>query len=128
MILLYLTAGGVIGTLLRYWLGGWIHSWSGTWLPWGTFAINIIGSFILGFAMRTFDHALVTPELRAFVTIGLCGSFTTFSTYTYETFVLAQEGEWLRAGLYSVGSLALGLIGLVLGVALAATMMRGRFS
>jgi fluoride exporter len=128
MIVVYMAIGGVIGTLLRYAVGAWIHNSLGTWLPWGTLVINITGSFALGFAMRTFEHSLVTPELRAFMVIGFCGAFTTFSSYSYETFALIQQGNWVRAGFYSIGSVLLCLLGVAVGVALAATMMRGRFS
>jgi CrcB protein len=124
MLLVYLALGGVLGTLLRYGMGGWVHSWAGTSLPWGTLAINVLGSLILGFTMRASQSLLISPELRAFITIGFCGAFTTFSTYTYETVALMQKGEWLRALMYALGSLVVGLLAVIAGFAAAARLLR----
>ena len=124
MLLIYLALGGVIGTLLRYGVGGWVHSWAGTALPWGTLVINVVGSLVLGFTMRASQSLLISPELRAFITIGVCGAFTTFSTYTYETVALMQKGEWLRAALYALGSLLVGLLAVIAGFAAAARILR----
>jgi CrcB protein len=124
MLLLYIALGGVIGTLLRYVIGGWVHQSTGTWLPWGTLIINVSGSFLLGFIMRATQSVIISPELRGMLTIGLCGAFTTFSTYTYETFALVQEGAWGRAALYSFGSLAAGFAALVAGTIVAALILR----
>ena len=128
LTLIYLVVGGAIGTVLRYFTNVWMYSWAGTRLPWATLTVNIIGSFILGFAMRTFEAGLATPEVRAFVTVGFCGAFTTFSTYTYETMILMQERAWVRMGLYSIGSVVVGLLAVMAGVALAGTMLRGRLA
>lgn len=126
LIIVYLIVGGALGTVLRYFTGVWMYSWAGSRLPWATITVNIVGSFILGFAMRTFETGLASPEVRAFVTVGFCGAFTTFSTYTYETVVLMQERAWLRAGLYSVGSVCVGLLAIMAGVGVANLMLRGR--
>ncbi len=124
MLILYIAAGGLVGTVLRYALGGWVHTWSGTWLPWGTLLVNMLGCLVLGFIMRWTQVVLISPETRALLTIGFCGAFTTFSTLSYETFMLVQEGAWLRAGLYSLGSLLTGFVALAVGVALAAALSR----
>ena len=68
-------------------------------MPWGTFAVTAIGSVLIGLTLRVLEGMSSTAELRALLTIGLLGAFTTFSTYTYETVVLIREGSWVRAGL-----------------------------
>ena len=126
VLYLYLAAGGVIGTLARYGLGQWIPGWAGAGFPWHTFAINVAGSLVLGFAMRAFEAVPVAPEVRGFVAVGLCGAFTTFSTFSYETVALMQEGHWARASLYAAGSVALGLLAVFAGTALAGAAFRLR--
>lgn len=123
MILAWLAAGGVLGTWARYGLTGWATSGAqGDW-PWGTFAVNVLGSFLLGFVLRGTEILPLSTELRLFLTVGFCGAFTTFSTFSYETVALVQQGAWLRAGLYSFGSLAVGLLALVAGLAIAAPLI-----
>jgi CrcB protein len=124
MLWIFLAVGGVAGTLARYSMGGWVHGWAGTWLPWGTLTINLLGSLVLGFAMRAAATLPVSPEVRGLVTVGFCGAFTTFSTFMYETAVLMQAGEWSRAALYAVGSLLLGLVAMGLGMAAASLLVR----
>lgn len=122
MILLYLAAGGVLGTLARYGLSGRAYSGSGPGFPWGTLAVNVLGSLLLGYALRAMDFAPVSPELRALVTVGFCGAFTTFSTFSYETVTLMQEGAWARAALYAFGSLGLGMAAMFGRLTLAALL------
>lgn len=119
MLYLYLSAGGVIGTLARYGLSKWIPTWAGTGFPWHTFAINLAGSLILGFAMRAFETLPVTTEVRGFIAVGFCGAFTTFSTFSFETVKLMQDGHWGRASLYAAGSVAVGLLAVLAGMSLA---------
>jgi fluoride exporter len=116
MLLVYIAVGGVLGTLARYAVGGWIQERAGTWLPWGTLAVNAIGSLVLGVVMQATQVMAVSPERRGFLTIGFCGAFTTFSTYSYETVTLLQHGELTRAALYAFGSLIVGLAALALGL------------
>lgn len=119
MILLYLAAGGVVGTLARFGLGGWIQSWAGTAFPWGTLVVNAVGSCVLGFVLRYAGLADLSPEVRGMLGAGFCGAFTTFSTLSYETVTLLQEGAWGRAAAYSLGSVALGLAAVTVGMGLA---------
>ena len=119
MIPIYIAAGGAVGAVARYALGGWIHTWAGSRFPWGTLTINVLGSLLIGFSLRYLEALPASPELRALVTIGLLGGFTTFSTYTYETVALLRDGEWLRGVLYSLGSLGVGLVAVAIGLAVA---------
>ncbi|HEX5520587.1 MAG TPA: fluoride efflux transporter CrcB [Longimicrobiaceae bacterium] len=124
MIYLYLALGGVLGTLARHALGGWVHSLAGTTMPWGTLAVNLLGSLLFGFLMRFAEAAPMAPEMRALLTVGFCGAFTTFSTLSFETLALLQTGERLRAALYAFGSLGLGLAAVVSGFVLAGALAR----
>ncbi len=124
MLYAYLALGGVLGTLARYSLGGWVHTWAGVAFPWGTLAINLLGSFLLGLAIRGAELSSFSPELRSMLTVGFCGAFTTFSTFTFETISLMQEGAWVRASLYAFGSLGLGLMAMALGLSAATLLLR----
>ena len=92
--------------------------------PWGTLVVNLVGCLALGLVIRWLQVSAVAPGVRPFLTIGLLGAFTTFSTFSYETVALLQEGQWLRAGLYMGGSVALGLIAMVAGMVLATALAR----
>lgn len=98
MLLLYLAAGGALGTVARFTLAGWVYDRAAEGFPWGTLVVNAAGSLLIGFVLRTLDVMTVTSEMRGFLTIGLLGGFTTFSTYTWETVALAREGQWAAAG------------------------------
>lgn len=124
MLYAYLALGGVLGTLARFSIGGWVHTWAGATFPWGTLAINLLGSFLLGLAMRGAELSSLSPELRGMITVGFCGAFTTFSTFTFETISLMQDGAWVRAWLYAFGSLGLGLMALALGLSTANLLLR----
>jgi fluoride exporter len=124
MILLYLAAGGVAGTWARYGLGRWVQEWAGPAFPWGTFVVNVLGSFALGFLLRATEASTISPETRAMLTVGFCGAFTTFSTFSHETIVLLQEGAWGRAVAYALGSLLLGLAAVAAGLGTAGWLVR----
>lgn len=124
MLVLYIALGGALGAVARYALGSWIHSWAGAGFPWGTFAINAIGSLLIGLSLRYLDAIVATPELRALVTVGILGAFTTFSTFTYEAIVLLQEGAWARAAAYTLGSLAIGLLATGSGLYISARVLQ----
>jgi CrcB protein len=122
--LAYVALGGALGALARYGISGWVYDRLGENFPWGTIVVNLVGCLALGVSIRWLQVTAVAPEVRPFLTIGLLGAFTTFSTFSYETVALVQEGQWLRAGLYVAGSVVLGLIGVVAGMALATTLAR----
>lgn len=115
MIGVYVAIGGAFGALARYGLSGWVQARAGGEFPWGTFVVNALGSLVLGFVLRVAESIVIAPEMRAFVAIGILGAFTTFSTFSYETVALLQDGEWARAGAYALGSLLLGLAAILIG-------------
>lgn len=95
---LYIAALGAMGCLSRYLLSNWVYGKLGRAFPYGTFAVNIIGSFILGLIMELGMHGTLIPSnLRMGLTVGFCGGLTTFSTFSYETFRLLEDGELLIA-------------------------------
>ena len=120
----YVALGGALGALARYGISGWVYDRLGENFPWGTLVVNLVGCLVLGLVIRWLQVSAVAPEVRPFLTIGVLGAFTTFSTFSYETVALLQEGQWLRAGLYMGGSVVLGLIAMVAGMALATAFAR----
>ena len=115
----YVALGGAVGSVARYRVGVAVQSRS-VGLPVGTLLVNLTGCLLLGFLIR---YALATPaispEIRALLTTGLCGGYTTFSTFGYETVALLEDGDWRRAGLYVAISLAGSLAGVMIGMAAA---------
>lgn len=126
MLLVYIALGGAAGAVLRYGVGGWIHGWAGPGFPWGTFVVNVSGSFLIGLSFRWLESTAASPETRALVTIGLLGAFTTFSTYSYETVALLRDGEWGRGAAYALGSLVLGLLAVGAGLWTASWTLHAR--
>lgn len=109
-------AGG-LGALARYGLEGAVSSRTAGGFPWGTFVVNVTGAFLLGLVFTALtEHLAVAPWIRTALTIGFLGAYTTFSTLSFETFRLSQEGAWLLAGLNALGSLAAGLVAVYAGV------------
>ncbi|HXY29572.1 MAG TPA: fluoride efflux transporter CrcB [Gemmatimonadaceae bacterium] len=116
-MLWFIAAGSAVGGVTRYLLGTLVQQRAGLAFPLGTLIINITGSLILGFVLR---YALATPaisaEVRALLTTGFCGGYTTFSTFSYETIALMEEGQHLRASVYVLLSVVLGLAATFLGI------------
>jgi len=98
---------------------------TGFGFPWGTLIVNVTGSFLIGFTVRYLDAVSVTPEVRALLTIGFLGAFTTFSAYSLESLALVRGGDWGRAAIYSGGSVLLGVAAVGCGLATAAMVLRG---
>ncbi|MBN1494080.1 MAG: fluoride efflux transporter CrcB [Candidatus Omnitrophica bacterium] len=92
--LFYIAFGGAAGSLLRYWASGLAHRIGGSSFPWGTLSVNLIGSFLIGFLWGMFESVIVPRNTRILIFIGLLGSFTTFSTFTLESFNLIRDGEY----------------------------------
>lgn len=102
--------GGGIGAGVRYKLGAWVQGLGGPSFPWGTFLINITGSFLIGLVLRLSLEGALSPEWRLFLAVGVLGGYTTFSTFSWETLTLVQQGEWFKAFLYGAGSVMLGFV------------------
>lgn len=115
-----IAAGGALGSVLRYWLSTWVYALAGRGFPYGTLAVNVLGCLLMGVLFvllveRMGESAL----LRAGLLIGVLGGFTTFSTFSIETFNLIEQGAWVRALANSVASLVLCIGATWIGVILA---------
>jgi CrcB protein len=110
--------GGALGTMARLWLGVYVATVTGLAFPWGTILINILGSLVIGF-FATFtgpDGRIAVPmDARAFVMVGLCGGFTTFSAFSLQTLDLARDQRWLEAGANIMLSVVLCLVAVAIG-------------
>jgi len=123
---MFVTVGGAAGALARYWLSGWVTTAFTGFFPLGTLVVNILGSLLLGFGMQAMEAFPVSAELRAMLTIGFLGAFTTFSTFSYETVTLLRDGDWTRATLYTGLSFALGLTAVLIGIGAASVLLKVR--
>jgi CrcB protein len=117
---LWICVGGAAGTGARYLLSGWALATLGPSFPWGTFAVNVIGSFGVGLLMQVgIATPLLSPTLRLALTTGVMGGFTTYSTFNYETIRYVQDGAWRLAvgnmALTLAACLAAGFAGVALG-------------
>lgn len=115
----WIALGAVPGALSRYYLTLFCTQKFGSRFPVGTFAINLSGSLLIGFWATLFQSMNANPALSGFVIVGFLGSYTTFSTYAFELSNLLKCGSYQRALLYGVGSPAVGLAGVAMGMALA---------
>lgn len=120
MQIFYIALFGACGCLSRYAVSGWTYSLVGKGLPYGTLVVNVVGSFLLGLVMEaTLHSSLLSPEVRMGITTGFMGGFTTFSTFSYETFRLFEDGSYLAAGANILLNIFLCLIFAGLGISLA---------
>jgi CrcB protein len=127
MSYLWVALGGALGSLGRYWFSAILPELVGRTFPWATILVNIGGSFVIGlFATLTGPEGswLVPTDARAFVIVGVCGGFTTFSSFSLETLNLARNGEWLAAGGNILFSVTLCMIAVWLGYAVAVALSR----
>ena len=107
--------GAGLGGVFRYILSYFIQKQFPPYFPFGTFAVNLLGSFILGLMIFGLDEKdLINPSLKLFIGIGLCGGFTTFSTFSFETFNLLRDSEFLFAGLNILANVLLTVFGIYL--------------
>lgn len=114
--------GGFLGSITRFWLAGVIYQRMGTRFPYGTFVINVTGSFLIGFVLTVLtERTHLSPNWRYLIPIGFIGGYTTFSTFAWETLAAARDGQFLIAGLNIGLSVVLGFVGVWLG------MISGRF-
>jgi CrcB protein len=125
MIYLYVAVGGALGSMARFWLANTMAVLTGTEFPYGTLLINVIGSFVISFfgmLTGTSQRFAVPYEARIFVTVGLCGGFTTFSSFSLQTMELLRTGQPGRAGIYIAASVILCLSACALGFASASAL------
>lgn len=119
MAVLLVAIGGGIGSATRYLVGGWFAARFGSAFPYGTFAINVTASFIVGFFLAfAQERVSLAPNLRLFVAVGFIGGYSTFSTFEYESVRLLQDGEMLLGAIYLLGSVITGGLAVIGGIAL----------
>jgi CrcB protein len=116
----YVAFGSAVGGVARYLLGGWIQQRAGTSFPVQTLFFNVTGSFLLGFLQHyALSNTAISHEVRAMLTMGFCAGYTTFSTFSFETARLLEDGDWRRAALYITLSVTLTVLAAVLGIVAA---------
>jgi len=123
----WIALGSAIGGVARYWCSGLAAEAIGETFPWGTLIVNVAGSFVIGFfaTLSGPDGRMLIPsDARQFVMVGLCGGYTTFSSFSLQTLNLMRDGDWLRAGGNVVLSVALCMIAVWLGHVAAAGLNR----
>ena len=117
---LAIAAGGAVGSVLRFWMSTWGHTISGRSFPYGTLTVNVLGCLAMGFLFVLFiDRMSDNVVWRAGILIGVLGGFTTFSSFSIETFSLIEQGAWFKAFANMLGSLVLCVgatwVGVILG-------------
>ncbi len=125
----WIAVGSALGGVARHWSGEAAARLLGLAFPWGTLFVNVLGSFVIGlfFAATGPDgRVTVSAEAKAFVMVGLCGGFTTFSAFSLQTLALMQDGEWLRAGANIAASVILCLLAVWLGYVAAQVLSMTR--
>lgn len=128
MIRLAIALGGLAGALARFGVGEALGAWTGNAFPWPTLLVNLSGSLLLGALMQALPLTTVSAATRAGLTVGLCGGFTTFSTFSFETVSLLQHGAWAPALLYAGASAAGAMGAVVIGMASAARLFQRRLA
>ena len=125
-LILAIAAGGAVGALARHFAAAGVMALAGPGFPWGIFVVNVLGSALMGLLVEAFAFGtLVGAELRAFLTVGILGAFTTFSTFSLDAVLLLQRGHTAQALTYIGGSVVLSIAGLYLGMLIGRTLMAG---
>ena len=118
--ILWISLGAIIGANMRYFVARFSMKYLSSSIPYGTFIVNITGSFILGFFLAwTIERVLVDPRWKPFIAIGFCGAYTTYSSYSYETIALLEQGNYSVAALNFLFNNIFSLFATVAGIALA---------
>ena len=117
---LAISAGAIAGANLRYWMSRYALRVLGPVFPYGTLAINVLGSFVLGFfLMWTTERVIADPRWRLLIAVGFCGGFTTFSSYAYETMAFFEQGQWTLMAANFLANNLLSCAAVLAGMALA---------
>ena len=120
MNVLLIALGGSIGAVARYGLSGFVQRFTSPYFPFGTFTVNIVGCLVFGILAGIAEQRFALgPQARAFLLIGVLGGFTTFSSFTYETFQLLRDAEIARAALNVFGQVIVGLAAMWAGFVIA---------
>jgi len=115
--ILLISTGAILGANARYWIGDWIAQKWGAAFPYGTLVINLTGSLLIGlFVSLATERFLIDPRWRLLLVVGFLGAYTTFSTYTLESFNLLERGQWLLGLTNALGSVLAGLLAVGLGL------------
>jgi CrcB protein len=123
---IWVIVGGALGTGARFWVSGFVAQRIGEFFPFGTLVVNVTGSFVIGFFAEFTDPQgpfLIPLGFRQFFMMGVCGGYTTFSSFSLQTLDLAQDGDWLKAGLNTLLSLVCCLVAVWLGRILALALV-----
>lgn len=119
---LLVALGGAIGASARYLFGMWLQMRLGSDFPWGTFVINVTGSFLIGLVLGLVNAGTLSAEARLFLAVGVLGGYTTFSSFSYETLELLGDGN-IQAFLFNaLGQLVAGLLAVYLGIVLSRSL------
>lgn len=118
--LLLVALGGAGGSVLRYMLSN-----INTSFPWGTFAVNVLGSFLIGLLVGLMSKGVLSPEMKLLLVTGFCGGFTTFSTFANESFSMMKAGDVLLTALYVGTSVIIGILAVWGGMTLSNISIRG---
>lgn len=119
MKILLVALGGSLGATARYVASNWLANRFGSDFPYGTLAVNVVGCFIIGFFMTvTTERVIINPYWRLLVTVGFVGGLTTFSSFSYETFRLLEDANWLMAFYNMALNLVLGFLATWLGMSI----------
>ena len=108
--LLWVGLGGFLGSVLRFLIGLKLTQSTSGAFPWGTFTVNLVGSLLIGVLFGLFSHELLSDRGSKLWIVGFCGGFTTFSSFSLDGLRLLQEEQWWYYGLYSAGSIVIGLL------------------
>jgi len=126
---LWIALGGALGSMARYGCGGLVARLVGETFPWGTLLINVVGSLVIGFFATLTGpdgRLLVAPDARQFVMVGICGGYTTFSSFSLQTLNLVRDGDMVGAGANVAASVAACLVAVWLGSVGAAALNQTR--
>jgi len=123
---LIVALGSGIGGMLRYYISDFVQKNSSSLFPFGTLTVNIIGSFLIGLILFYLDSIkMISAEMRLFLTVGLCGGLTTFSTFSFETIKLIQDSEYLLAGTNVLLNVLVTLLAVLLAALISKLLIGG---